>query len=1207
VRADVKTATPPSFTSANATTFTVGAAGNFPITTFGIPAVNGITQSGALPAGVSFVYIAGQSTASLAGTPGAGTGGVYPLTFGATNGVPPPGSQSFTLTVNQASAVTSANATTFIVGTPGTFTVTATGFPKPALTVTGCAPATPGVTFVDNGNGTGTLSGSPALGSVGVHNCTISATNGIGAAATQAFALTINKAPTTTTVTSSINPSLVGQSVTFTATVIATAPGTGTPTGTVQFKDGAAPIGAPVALVAGSATFSTAALTLGPHTITADYSGDGDFIISTGSLPTQTVTKAATSTALTSSINPTVFGQSTTFTATVTATPPGSGTPTGTMQFMDGATPIGAPVALVAGVATFSTAALTVGAHALTAVYSGDANFNTSTGSLPTQTVNKAATGTAVISSVNPTVFGQSTTFTATVTATAPGAGTPSGTVQFMDGATPIGAPAVMAAGVATFSTGALSTGAHAITAVYSGDGSFTTSTGSLPTQTVNKAASSTAVTSSANPSVFGQSVTFTATLSAVAPGAGIPGGTVQFMDGVTPIGAPVALVAGVAATSTAALTIGPHAITAVYSGDANFLTSTGSLPTQTVNKAASSTALTSSINPTVFGQSTTFTATVTATAPGAGTPGGTVQFMDGVTPIGAPATLAAGVATFSTGALTTGAHTITAVYSGDGNFLTSTGSLPTQTVNKAASSTAVTSSVNPTVFGQSTTFTATVTATGPGVGTPGGTVQFMDGATPIGAPAALAGGVATFGTAALTTGTHTITAVYSGDVNFLTSTGSLPTQTVNAAATGTALTSSVNPTVFGQSTTFTATVTATGPGSGTPTGTVQFLDGVTPLGAPVAMVAGVATLNSATLTTGAHQITAVYSGDANFLTSTSSVLVQTVNKAASSTAVTSSVNPTVFGQSTTFTATVTGTPPGGGTPTGTVQFMDGVTPIGAPAVLAGGIATFSTSALAIGAHAITAVYSGDGNFLTSTGSLPTQTVNKAASSTAVTSSINPTVVGQSTTFTATVTAAGPGAGTPTGTVQFMDGATPIGAPAAVAAGVATFSTGALTIGPHTITGVYSGDGNFLTSTGSLPTQTVNQAGTTTAVTSSVNPTVFAQSTTFTATVTPTPPGSGTPTGTAQFLDGVAVIGGCNAQALAGGIATCATTALTPGVHTITAVYSGDASFTTSTSPGITQTVNQAPAFTSANTTTFTVGTPGSFPITASGFPAPTH
>ena len=128
--------------------------------------------------------------------------------------------------------------------------------------------------------------------------------------------------------------------------------------------------------------------------------------------------------ALSSSTNPTVFGQAVIFTASVSAVAPGSGTPTGTVTFKDGATAL-ATNTLVSGQVSYTNAALAVAAHLITAVYNGDANFNTSTSGAVTQTVNQAGTTTTVASSANPSVFGQAVTFTATVSAVAPGAGTP--------------------------------------------------------------------------------------------------------------------------------------------------------------------------------------------------------------------------------------------------------------------------------------------------------------------------------------------------------------------------------------------------------------------------------------------------------------------------------------------------------------------------------------------------------------------------------------------------------------------------------------------------------------------------------------------------------------------------------------------------------------------------------------------------------------
>jgi hypothetical protein len=187
------------------------------------------------------------------------------------------------------------------------------------------------------------------------------------------------------------------------------------------------------------------------------------------------------------------------------------------------------------------------------------------------------------------------------------------------------------------------------------------------------------------------------------------------------------------------------------------------------------------------------------------------------------------------------------------------------------------------------------------------------------------------------------------------------------APPTNVALISSLNPSLVGQAVTFTATVSA----GISPTGTITFKDGATTLGTSP-LNSGQATLTTLTLASGPHAITAVYSGDAQNGSNTSSALSQAVGQAATATVVSSSANPSNSGQAVTFTATVTS---GGGTPTGTVTFNDGSAAIGS-ATLAGGIATVTTSALTTGTHSITAVYLGNGNLTTSTSATLLQAVN---------------------------------------------------------------------------------------------------------------------------------------------------------------------------------------------------------------------------------------
>ncbi|HZW52349.1 MAG TPA: Ig-like domain repeat protein, partial [Rudaea sp.] len=218
----------------------------------------------------------------------------------------------------QAPQITSANATTFIVGQAGTFTVTSIGVPSAALALSGCTlPA--GVTFVDNGNGTGTLAGTPGPGTANTYACTLTASNGIPPNATQAFTLTVANAPSQTALVADINPSVFAQTVTFTATVTPAPPGSGTPTGTVNFLDGATNIGSGTLNGSGVATFATGTLPVATHPITAQYAGDVNFGPSTSSVVNQVVNQASQTITFTSTAPVGAAVGGTTYTVTATA------------------------------------------------------------------------------------------------------------------------------------------------------------------------------------------------------------------------------------------------------------------------------------------------------------------------------------------------------------------------------------------------------------------------------------------------------------------------------------------------------------------------------------------------------------------------------------------------------------------------------------------------------------------------------------------------------------------------------------------------------------------------------------------------------------------------------------------------------------------------------------------------------------------------
>ena len=366
--------------------------------------------------------------------------------------------------------------------------------------------------------------------------------------------------------------------------------------------------------------------------------------------------------------------------------------------------------------------------------------------------------------------------------------------------------------------------------------------------------------------------------------------------------------------------------------------------------------------------------------------------------------------------------------------------------------------------------------------GIPTGTVQFKDGGAEIvgcGAVSLVAGSANCGPISDLSTATHTITAIYSGDTDFTTSTSDVLSQVVDQAATTTALGSDHNPANVGQLITFTATVNVSAPGAGSPGGTVNFKDGSSSVGGCSAKTVsgGQATCQTSALTAGTHSITAVYSGSANFNGSTSSpALSQVVNQTnvttTTSLARTSGNSPSVFGQSLTFTATVTS---GSGTPTGSVQLKDGATNLGSPVALDGtGHAGLTITTLSVATHSITAVYLGGGSFTGSTSGSVSQVVKKASTTTAVTSNKNPVKKNTPITFTATVAIKLPGAGTPTGKVIFKINGKKVGSAVVGAGGTATFTI-SKPKGTYKVTAVYRGDAHFVKSTSPIYSQKVTK------------------------------------------------------------------------------------------------------------------------------------
>ena len=586
-----------------------------------------------------------------------------------------------------------------------------------------------------------------------------------------------------------------------------------------------------------------------------------------------------------------------------------------------------------------------------------------------------------------------------------------------------------------------------------------------------------------------------------------------------------------------------------------------------------------------------TFTATVAPISPATGTPSGMVEFLSGTTVLYTAETpQSPGVWTYQTSALPLGSNSITAIYSGDNTFTSSISGSQTVTVGAADTNTAVTYFPTSPVSGQNVTLTATVTAASPGSGTPStGTVQFYtdNGATLLGS-ADLTNGVATYTTSSLVAGANSVDAVYeSTSSDFNGSTSPYVTVTLAAAATSTTTVtySPSSPVYGGEEVTLTATVTPNSPLTGTPTGTVVFYNGTTALG-PATLVSGSGSLLPMALPAGANSITAQYSGDSTFTSSTSPVTTVTVGLATTTTAVTFSPSAPVYGESVMLMATITPTTTGADLPSGTVTFYNGSTALGLPATVTSGVATLDVNTLpASTTNSITAQYSGDSNYAASTSPAVTLPVSQSSSATTVTYFPTSPVVGQNVTLTATVTAVSPGAGTPTGTIQFYNGTTALGSPVTISGGVASLTTTALAAGANSITAQYSGDSNFMTSTSPAVSVTLAPTATSsTTVTFSPSTPSYGTNVTLTATVTPVSPLTGAPSGTVEFFNGTTYLGTATQYVMGTDslTATFSTTALpVSSSNSITAQYSGDSTFTSSTSAPVTVPVSQITTATS--------------------------
>ncbi len=638
------------------------------------------------------------------------------------------------------------------------------------------------VTFLDGSSpfGTATVNGS---GQANLRVTSLSAGSHILTASfggdpsderssSSSFTEIIQQAVTSISLAPNVNPSIAGVSLTILSSLTSNG---SIPTGQITLREGSTTLASSLINITGGSTFNLHAITAGTHNLVATYAGDADHAASSATL-VQVVQQGTSAINVASSRNPGIFAGSVILSARVT----GSGNqPTGAVTFTDGSTSLGTANVDLAGNASLSIASLSIGDHIITVNYAGDLTHTAATPSSLIQRVQQT-TATALTSSANPVIVGAPLRLVANVTG---GSGASvTGTVSFTDGGTLLGSSTIDANGSASLTLSTLFAGTHLILASYIGDATSQASISTALAQPVNSAGTTVTVTSSANPTVVGSTLTLTA---AVTSSGKAPTGTVTFLDGAIALGT-VSTSNGIAILTTATLTAGQHAIVARYGGDSGTDVSTsGVLPE--IAQQSTLTTLASSANPALTAQPILLTANVR----NGNNAGGIVLFLDGAITIGSVPVDTTGNASLELPSLTSGVHALSARYAGDAFNLPSSSIALPQTVQLRSTTASITASSDTYLSGQTVTLVAVIHSSGSLA--PTGSVTFTSGGASIGSAPVSASGAATL-TFFPVESTYNVYAAYAGDAIYSGSTSgaytlnSGPSTTFTMAASATAL-----------------------------------------------------------------------------------------------------------------------------------------------------------------------------------------------------------------------------------------------------------------------------------------------------------------------------------------------------------------------------------------------------------------------------------
>ncbi|NKR28327.1 hypothetical protein GS479_23465 [Rhodococcus hoagii] len=914
--------------------------------------------------------------------------------------------------------------------------------------------------------------------------------------------------------------------------------------GTVQFTDNGAPIGSPVAVVNGVATLSHTFTSAGARSVGADFVAGAGFTNSSAAAQSVTVADPDVATSLTVQVPPTTTsGAELNLVANLTPT-----NAQGSVQFKVDGDPVGSPVPVSAGAAILPHSFNAAGSFAVTAEFTGAAGFTNSSASAQSVTV----VDPNVTTSLSVTAPGSATTGSSVDLSATVNPSNAVGTVQFTDNGAPIGSPVAVVNGVATLSHTFTSAGAHSVGADFVAGAGFTNSSAAAQSVTVADPDVETSLSVSAPASATtGESVSLSAQVSPVAAQ-----GSVQFRVNGSPAGAAVPVSGGEAVLPYTFNAAGSFAVTAEFTGAAGFTNSTASAQSVTVVDPN----VTTSLSVTAPGSATTGSSVDLSATVNPSNAVGTVQFTDNSTPIGSPIAVVNGVATLPHTFTSAGAHSVGADFVADAGFTNSSAEVQSVTVADPDVETSLSVSAPASATtGESVSLSAQVSPVAAQ-----GSVQFKVNGSPVGSPVPVTAGAATLPHSFNAAGSFAVTAEFTGAAGFTNSTALEKSVTVSDPDVTTSLSVTVPASATtGESVSLSATVSPANA-----QGAVQFKVNGSPVGSPVPVTAGAATLPHTFDAAGSFAVTAEFTGAAGFTSSSAQPQNVTVSVPVvpdEDTTITVTAPSTAeTGQQVTLSVAVSPVPTGG-----TVQFSVAGTDVGAPVSLDGsGQASMPYTFGAAGSFSVAAVYSGTTGFAGSTAAAHTVVVSDPAPVDVATSTLvgvpESAITGAPTTLSVMVQAQS-GSAVPTGSVQFRDNGNPIGSPVVLENGSATVTHNFGSAGTHQITAEYLPGAGFLASTSTQYPVAVSAPNPSDVVSSilmsSAQSTTVGTAFTLEAQVT----GAQTLPGTVQFFDGGVEIG--SPVAVVDGVATIVHTFTSTGPHHVHAVYSGGTGVAGSTSP----------------------------------------